>query len=171
MKSKDYKYHINNINDIRNVTKMKSNHLLDEYNCVSSNDSNTKHTLYFDENLHRPAKLLQNSVFGLKIIYGFSDCGVLEILFSILSGKPTTQKKIGQNVYDFISNFDKDFKLKEPVPEMFQIKYFRLALFHAKVFVNNTNNQKSSNMIDLSDFIGNNNIYKIKDKIVAITSI
>ena len=49
LKSKDYKYHINNINDICNVTQMKANHLLDEYNCFSSKDSNTKHTLYFDE--------------------------------------------------------------------------------------------------------------------------
>ena len=58
---------------------MKVNHLLDEYNCFSSNISNTKHTLYFDENLHRPAILLQNSVFGLKIIDDFGDCGVLSI--------------------------------------------------------------------------------------------
>ena len=52
-KSKDYKYHINNINDFRNFTQMKANHLLDEYNCFSSNDKNTKYTLYFDENIHR----------------------------------------------------------------------------------------------------------------------
>ena len=43
----------------------------------------------------------------------------------------------------------KDFKLKEPVTEIFQIKYFRQALF-----------QKYSNMIDLSDFISDNDIYK-----------
>ena len=75
---------------------MKTYHLLDEYNCFSSKDSNTKHTLYFDENIHRPATLLQNSVFGLKIIDGFGDCGVLAILFPILSGEPAIKKKIRQ---------------------------------------------------------------------------
>ena len=63
-----------------------TNHLLDEYNCFSSNDRNTKHTLYFDENIHRPATLLQNSVFGLNIIDSFGDCGVLATSLSILSG-------------------------------------------------------------------------------------
>ena len=147
---------------------MKANQLLDEYNCFSSNISNTKHTLYFDKNIHRPAILLQNSVFGLKIIDGFGDCGVLAILFSILSGGSTIQKKNGENVYDSIHNFDKDFKLKEPVIGIFQIKYFRQALFHAKIYANSTDDQKYSNMIDLSDFIGNNNIYKMKDKIVKL---
>ena len=108
---------------------MKANHQLDEYNCFSSNDSNTKHTLYFDENIHRPASLFQNSVFGLKIIDGFGDCGVLAILFSLLSDTSGIQKKIGGKVYDFIRNFDKDFELKEPVPKIFQIKYFRRALY------------------------------------------
>ena len=102
------------------------------------------------------------------IIDGFGDYGILTILFSILFGKPATQKKIWQNVYDFISNFDKDFKLDEPVTEIFQIKYFRQALFHAKICANETDNQKSSNMIDLSDFIGDNDIYKMKDKIVKL---
>ena len=110
----------------------KTIYCLVEYKCFSSNDSNTKHTLYFDENIHRPATLLQNSVFGLKIIDGFGDCGVLTRLFSILSGGPAIQKKIGKNLYDFIRNFDKDFKLKEPVTEVFQIKYFCQALIHAK---------------------------------------
>ena len=73
---------------------MKANHLLDEYNCFSSNDSNTKHTLYFDENIHRLATLLQHSIFGLKIIDGFGDCGALVILFSILSGAPDLQEQI-----------------------------------------------------------------------------
>ena len=142
LKSKDYKYHINNINDFRNVTQMKANHLLDEYKCFSSDDKNTKntlnlkiinkHTLYFDENIHRPATLLQNSVFGLKIIDGFRDCGVLAILFSILSGEPDIQKKFGKNIYDFIRNFDKAFELEESITEIFQIKYFRQALFHRK---------------------------------------
>ena len=58
---------------------MKANHLLDECNYFSSKDINTKHTLYFDKNIHRPATLLQNSVFRLKIIDGFGDCGVLAI--------------------------------------------------------------------------------------------
>ena len=89
---------------------MKANHLLDEYNCFSSNDRNKKHTLYFDESIHRPATLLQNSIFGLKIIDGLGDCGVLAIMFSILSGAPATQKKIGEKVHNFVSNFDKDFK-------------------------------------------------------------
>ena len=57
LKSKDYKYQINNINDIRNVTQMKAKNLLKEYKCFSKNDDNTKHTLYFDENIHRPATL------------------------------------------------------------------------------------------------------------------
>ena len=74
---------------------MKAKHLLDKYNCFSSKDSNTKHTLYFDKNIHRPATILQNSVFGLKIIDGFGDCGVLAILISILSGGLDCQKKIG----------------------------------------------------------------------------
>ena len=63
---------------------MEANHLLDEDNCFSSNDSNTEHTLYFDENIHRPAKILQNSLFRLKSIDGFGDRDVLAILFSIL---------------------------------------------------------------------------------------
>ena len=88
LKSKDFKYHINNIIDFCNITQMKANNPLDEYNCFSSNDSNTKHTLYFDKNIHRPATLLQNSVFELKNIDGFGDCGVLAILCSILSGAP-----------------------------------------------------------------------------------
>ena len=67
--------------------------------------------------MHRPVTLLQNSL-GLKIIDGVGDCGVLAILFSILSGGSTIQKKIGQNVYDCIRNFDKAFQLKEPVTEM-----------------------------------------------------
>ena len=83
---------------------MKANHLLDEYNCFSSIGSNTKHTLYFDENIHRSATLLQNSVFEFKIIDGFGDCGILAILFSTLSGEPAIQKKIGKNVYYFIRN-------------------------------------------------------------------
>ena len=91
---------------------MKANHLLDEYNYFSSNVGTTKHTLYFDENIHRPATLFQNVVFGLKIIDGFGECGVLAILFSILFGEPTIQQKIGENVYEFIRNFDKDFELK-----------------------------------------------------------
>ena len=86
-----------------------------------SNDNNTKRTLYFDENIHRRATLLQNSVFGLEIIDGFGDCGVLAILFSILSGGPTIQKKIGENVYDFLRNYDKVFELKEVVNKIFQI--------------------------------------------------
>ena len=79
-----------------------------------------------------------------------------------------TQKKIGQNVYDFISNFDKDFKLIEPVTEIFQIKYFHQALFCAKIYANETDNQKYSNMIDVSDFIANNDIFEMKDKIVKL---
>ena len=168
LKSKDYKYHINNINDICNVTQIKANHLLDEYNCFTSNNSNIKHTLYFDENIHRPAKPLQNLVFGLKIIDVSSDCGVLAILFSILSGKSATQKKIGKNVYDFIRNFDKDLKLKKQVSEIFQIKYFRQALFHAKICPNRIDNQKYGNMNDLSDFIGDIDIYEMKDKIIKL---
>ena len=92
---------------------------LDEYNLFSSNDMNIKHTLYFDEYIHRSATLLQNSVFGLKIIDGSGDCGVLTILLSILSGKYATLKRIGYNVHDLKRNFDKDFKLKEPVTEIF----------------------------------------------------
>ena len=62
--------------------------------------------------------------FGLKIIEGFDDCGVLVILFFILSGGPTIQKKIGQNIYDFIRNFDKDFELKAPVSKIFKSNTF-----------------------------------------------
>ena len=91
---------------------MKANNLLDDYNCFSSNDRNTKHTLHFDENIHRSATLLQNSVFGLKIIIGFGDCGVLAILFSILSGEPDIQKKIGENVYNSLCNCEKDFEIE-----------------------------------------------------------
>ena len=77
------------------------------------------------------------------------------------------RRKLGK-VYDFISNFDKDFKLNAPVTEKFQIKYFRQVLFHAKIYANETDNQKSSNMIDLSDFIGDNDIYRMKEKIVKL---
>ena len=58
LKSKEYRCHINNINNIFNVMQMKANHLFDEYNFFSSNVSNTKNTLYFDEYIHRPATLL-----------------------------------------------------------------------------------------------------------------
>ena len=75
-----------------------------------------------------------------------------------MSGKPGIQKKIGQYVSDFIRNFEKDFKLKEPVTEIFQIKYFCRALFHAKIYEDETHNQKYSNMSYLSDFIGDNDI-------------
>ena len=63
----------------------------------------------FDEIIHRPATLLQNSVFGLKLINGFGYCGVLATLISILSDEPDTQIKIAKNVYDFLRNCDKDF--------------------------------------------------------------
>ena len=99
---------------------MKANHLLDKYNYFSSKDSNIKNTLYFGENIH--TTLLQNSVFELKIIHGFGGCGVLAILFSILSGGPTIQNEIGQNVNDHICSFDKAFELKESITEILQIK-------------------------------------------------
>ena len=149
---------------------MKANHLLDEYTYFSSKDSNTKHTLYFDENIHRSATLLQNSVFRLKIINGFGDCGVLAILFSILSGEPDIQKKIWENVYEFMCNFDKAFELKEPATEIFQIKYFRQALFHAKIYANATDGQKYSIMNDPGDFKGDDDIYEIK-KVVELHTI
>ena len=78
------------------------------------------------------------------------------------------RRKLGEYIYEFIRNFDKDFKLKEPVTEIFQTKYFCQALFYAKIYENESDNQKSSNMIDLSDFIGNNDIYEMKDKIVKL---
>ena len=165
LKSKDYKYHINNINDFCNVTQMKANHLLDEYKCFFTK---TMHTLYFDENIHRPATLLQNSVFGLKIIDGFGDCGVLAILFSILSGATATRTKIAENVYKFIRKFEKTFTLKELVAEIFQIKYLRQALFHAKLYKNLSDKQKTSNMFDLSDFIDDDDIFAMRDKIVKL---
>ena len=143
---------------------MKTNYLLDEYNCFSSNDSNTKHKLYFDENLHTPATLIQNSVFPLKIIDNFGDGGILAILFSKLSGGPDIQKKIEGCIYDFLRNCDKAFELKEPITEIFQIKYFCQALFHAKIYANASYSQKYSNMSDLSDFKGENNISKMKDR-------
>ena len=85
-----------------------------------------------------------------------------------MSGVPATQKKIGQNIYNFISNFDKDFKLKEPVPEIFQIKYFRQALFYAKIYAKSTDIQQTSNMTDLSDFISENDIFAMKDQIYKL---
>ena len=130
---------------------MKANHLLNEYNCYSSKDSNTKDTLYIDENIHRPATLLQTSVFGLKIIDGFGDCGVLAILFFILSGGRFLIER---------TNF-----------VIFQIKYFRQTLFHAEIYATASDGQKNSNMNDLSDFIGENNIYKLKEKIVKLSVI
>ena len=84
-------------------------------------------------------------------------------LFYILSGAPATQKRIGEKVHNFIRNFEKDFKLKEAVPQIFQIKYLRQALFLAKIYVESTENQQTSNMIDLSDFIGNSDIYAMKE--------
>ena len=134
----------------------------------SKNDDNTKHTLYFDENIHRPATLLQNSVFGLKIIDGFGDCGVLAILFSILSGASQTQKIIAEKVYKFIHQFEKTFTLKDFVAEIFQIKYLRQALFHAKLYKNLSDKQKTSNMFDLSDFIDDDDIFPMRDKIVKL---
>ena len=44
-------------------------------------------------------------------------------------------RKLG-NIYDLIRNFDKDFELKEPVTEIFQIKFFRQAIFYAKIYAN-----------------------------------
>ena len=93
------------------------------------------------------------------------------MLFSILSGGSTIQKQIGENVYNFIRNFDKAFELKEPVTKMFQIKCFRQAFFHGKIFVNVSDNQNNSNMNDLGNFRGENNIYKMKDKVVKLSVI
>ena len=56
---------------------------------------------------------------GIKMIDGFGDCGVLAILFAILSDWPAIQEKIGQNVYDFICSCEKNFKLKESQTEIF----------------------------------------------------
>ena len=85
-----------------------------------------------------------------------------------MSGGPTIQKKIGKKVYDFTRNFDNDFKLKEPVTERFQIKYFLQALFHAKICANASDDQKYSNIGDLSDFLRDNDIYQMKDKVVEL---
>ena len=59
--------------------------------------------------------------------------------------------------------------LKEPVIGRFQIKYFRKVLFHAKMYANASDDQKYSNMSDLSDFVGENIIYyEMRDKIIQL---
>ena len=68
----------------------------------------TQNTHFFDENIHWPSILLQNSVFGLKIIDGFGDCGVLAILLSTLSSDTKIQEEIRNYKLQFIHKFDKD---------------------------------------------------------------
>lgn len=92
----------------------------------------------------------------------------MAILFSILSGAPQTRTIIGKKLYKFICNCEKEeFTLNQPVSEIFQNKYLCQAFFYAKNYANETDNQKSSNMIDLCDFIGDNYIFAIKDRLVV----
>ena len=55
--------------------------------------------------------------------------------------------------------------------EIFQIKYFHQALFHAKKFANETDDQNYCNMSDCEGFMYENEIYEMRDKIIELSKL
>ena len=62
-------------------------------------------------------------------------------------------QKITKNISTLFEKFGKKIKLDNP-DDIYQIKYFREAFYHAKFEANETEIQVMSNMNDLNDFIG-----------------
>ena len=87
-----------------NITQMKSNNILDEYNWFFVK-IRTQNTLFFDENIHRPSTLLLHSDIEVKIIDSFGDYGALIILSSIWSGEKNSSRnqKTHITIYNFFN--------------------------------------------------------------------
>ena len=70
------------------------------------------HPIGFDSNSSKPSSIAQNSVFGIRTIDGFGDCGYLSVLFGLLSFNDDFTKKITETInkyinkqYDFLKKY------------------------------------------------------------------
>ena len=123
---------INNRYELKNYHALKKLCSSSESECLVKSSSTCKHDLFFDENLGNPSTLFQNSIFGIRPVEGFGDCGILSILLPILSSKESIQKEIYKNMHEF--HKEKDGSTKDiPMEDFFTVKGIRSFLFYAKM--------------------------------------
>ena len=76
---------VNNTYDLRNYNHMKLMGITNSFECIINKENN--HSLVFDDNNGKPSSLLQNSLFDIKCVDAFGDCGFLSVILPILSNK------------------------------------------------------------------------------------
>lgn len=128
---------INNVYDVRNFRCFHRQGLTNLPICPFANkDICNVHQLAFTSNSGKPASLLCNRLFGIRNVDGHGDCGVLSILFALLSSNSDLLERITLSIQTYIDN---NVKAKS----LFTNKIFlsvtgiRELLFFAKIDDNN----------------------------------
>ena len=92
---------INNRYELRNYHILKKLRSSTESECLANPTATNNHDLFFDENLGSASTLFQNSIFGIKNVDGFGDCGILSIVLPILSSSVYIQNEIYNKMHEY----------------------------------------------------------------------
>ena len=104
----------------------------------------------FDDNNGKPSSLLQNSLFDIKCVDAFGDCGFLSVILPILSSKIAADN-IHSSIIEYV--LEKSDKKSHPLKEFFTVKGLRKLLFLVKMNYDDLpENFQMSNIEDLKDY-------------------
>ena len=82
---------VNNKYELRNYKDMTSIGLTKHQQSCVINKSK-QHSLVLDDNNGKPTSILQNSIFDVKNVHGFGDCGFLAVILLVLSNKTASDE-------------------------------------------------------------------------------
>ena len=131
---------INNAYDVMNFRIFDRQGLTRQRICPFADKDTNKigHQLAFTSNSGKPSSLLCNRLFGIRNVDGHGDCGVLCLLFAILSSKPDDLTKVSSSIQTYIDN-NVQAKSLFTNKLILTVEGIRELLFFAKIDENNPN--------------------------------